>query len=84
MILWVGGRINMDPKLVPQMIEEIQKRRKQVENEIAGFISVQMDKFQKETNLGIPSIYIDIIDVTKLGDIGRLFVVGHCEIRLEI
>lgn len=74
----------MDKELVPQMVEEIQKRRKQVENDIASFISIQMDKFQKETNLGIPSIYIDIIDISKLGDMGRFFVVGHCEIKLEI
>ena len=74
----------MDPELVPQMIKEIQKRKKQAEGEIARFVSIQMDKFQRETNLGIPSIYIDIINVTKLGDIGKSFVIGHCEIRLEI
>ena len=74
----------MNSELVPQMIEEIQKRRKQAENEIANFISIQLDKFKRETGLGIPSIYIDIINATTLGDIGKSFVVGHCEIRLEI
>lgn len=64
-------------------IEEIRTVKKCLENEIGLAVSKLVDRFTKETNMGICEIYIPMLDVTNLGDTVRKYVVGKVTTEVE-
>ena len=64
-------------------IEEIRTVKKCLENEIALAVSKLVDRFTKETNMGICEILIPMLDVTSLDDTGRKYVVGKVTAEVE-
>jgi hypothetical protein len=65
-------------------INELRKRRKQLEIDIASEVSALVEKFKKETGHCPESISIDMMSVREMGDIEPVYVVNYATVDIRL
>jgi hypothetical protein len=65
-------------------INELRKRRKQLEIDIASEVSALVEKFKKETGQCPESISIDMMSVREMGDIEPVYVVNYATVDIRL
>lgn len=65
-------------------VNELRKRRKQLEIDIAAEVSALVEKFKKETGHCPESISIDMMSVREMGDIEPVYVVNYATVDIRL
>jgi hypothetical protein len=59
-----------------KMLHEIEAKKQQLEQRIAAVVQVEVSKWQQENSLPIREIYIDLQDVSAMGEPKHYEVTG--------
>ena len=65
-------------------VDELRAERQKLEETLQAFISQEVNKFRDKTGFSIKGVSVDMLEITKYGDIVSSHVVGHvsCEVSL--
>lgn len=58
------------------MLHEIEDKKAELEKSIADLVGAEIAKFQSENSLAVKSVYINLTNVTSVGDPKRYIVTG--------
>lgn len=65
-------------------INILREKREKLENDIQSSVSMLVETFKKDTGFAPCRISIDIINVSEIADPELQFIVGKCNIDIEI
>ena len=65
-------------------VDELRKRRKQLEQKLVEMISAEINLFRKETGFSVDSIYVNLVEVTTYAQKERDFIVGNVDCNVAI
>ena len=59
-----------------EMLHEIEAKKQDLEQRIAAVVQAEISKWQQENNLPVREVYIDLQDVSTMGEPKRYEVTG--------
>lgn len=59
-----------------EMLHEIEAKKQDLEQRIAAVVQVEISQWQQENNLPVREVYIDLQDVSTMGEPKRYEVTG--------
>lgn len=64
--------------------EELRAARREMEREICNEVSIAVERFRARTGMCPRGINIDLVEVTRMGDRERTFVVNEVRANVEL
>lgn len=65
-------------------INDLREKRKKLAADIASSVSVLVEAFKAETGFSPHRINIDMVSVREMGDLEPQFMVGRCDVDIDI
>jgi hypothetical protein len=70
--------------VIPVDVQELKLEKIQLEKEIQEAVNHALVKFTGITKTCPSRIYINLVDATSIGDVSKSYVVGSCEVTIEL